>query len=84
VDKVIIRERYDVSNKPKISIQIYHGKYEGLVRAEVEFDSEEEARSFKPLNWMGIEMTDLPIARDAKLSTLTETEFNSYIDKAMN
>ncbi len=77
--EAIIRERYDLSKNPDISIQIYKGKHAGLIRAEVEFSSEEEARSFNPLPWMGKEMTDLPISRDSKLLDLTKEEFNSYL-----
>ena len=77
--QVIIRDRYDISAQLKISIQVYHGDYEGLVRAEVEFESEEQAMRFQPLEWMGKEMTGLPIARDAKLLDLTEEEFRIYL-----
>ncbi len=79
VGDALIRERYDVSENPKVSIQIYHGKHEGLVRAEVEFISEEEANAFQPLDWMGREMTGLPIARDAKLLDLTAEEFRNFL-----
>ena len=75
----IIRDRYDISSNPKISIQIYHGRFEGLVRAEVEFSSLEEAGSFTSLPWMGEEMTDLPIARDSKLIDLSNEEFQTFL-----
>lgn len=75
----IIRERYNISDKPNIAIQVYRGRFEGLVRAEVEFESEKEALDFVPLDWMGEEMTGLPIARDSKLIDLTENEFRSYL-----
>lgn len=77
--EAIIRDRYNISLKPEIAIQIYHGKFEGLIRVEIEFETEEEARSFIPLSWMGKEMTDLPIARDSKLLDLTKEEFQIYI-----
>ena len=75
----IVRERYDISSSPKISIQIYHGQFEGLVRVEVEFSSQEEACAFQPLPWMGQEMTGLPIARDAKLLNLSVDEFKRFV-----
>jgi adenylate cyclase len=77
--EAIIREKYVISSDPNIAIQIYHGKFEGLIRAEVEFDSEEEAKMFSSLPWMGEEMTGLPIARDAKLLDLTDLEFKKYL-----
>jgi CYTH domain-containing protein len=77
--EAVIRDRYNISYNPDIAIQIYHGRFEGLVRVEVEFDSEENARKFIPLPWMGDEMTGLPIARDAKLILLSESEFKKYL-----
>ncbi len=77
--EAIIRERYNISSNPDIVIQIYHGRFEGLIRAEVEFSSEKEANSFDPLPWMGEEMTGLPIARDSKLLDLTDEEFRKHI-----
>jgi adenylate cyclase len=78
---VVVRDRYDISANPMISIQVYRGRYEGLVRAEVEFASIEEASSFEPLPWMGAEMTGLPISRDATLIRLTEEELASYLNR---
>jgi CYTH domain-containing protein len=77
--EAIIRDRYNLSFNPDIVIQIYHGRFEGLIRAEVEFNSEAEAKSFIPLSWMGEEMTGLPIARDSKLLDLTDSEFRKYL-----
>lgn len=77
--EAIIRERYNISSNPDIAIEIYHGKFEGLIRVEVEFETEEEADSFVPLPWMGKEMTGLPIARDSKLLDLKVEEFQGYL-----
>ncbi len=60
-----IRDTYLLSKKPKITLQIYHGQFEGLIRAEVEFDSLQEANDFVPVYWMGKEITGLDIARDS-------------------
>lgn len=75
----LIRERFDISSNPKISIQIYRNNFEGLVRAEVEFNSKEEATAFQPLPWMGKEITGLPIARDSALLGLSRDEFQKYL-----
>lgn len=75
----ILRDRYDLSKNPDISIQIYRGRFEGLIRAEVEFKSVREAEDFVPPSWMGKEMTDLPIAYDSKLINLSTEEFQTFI-----
>ena len=77
--ETLIRDRYNILTNPEVSIQIYHGRFEGLVRAEVEFETEEKAKSFVPLPWMGKEMTGLSIARDSKLLDLTNEEFQEYL-----
>lgn len=42
-----------------IELDIYTGKYIGLVTAEVEFKTERECDNFVPLNWFGREVTSL-------------------------
>lgn len=41
-----------------IELDIYGGKHQGLVVAEVEFDSVEEANSFVPPAWFGEDITE--------------------------
>lgn len=38
-------------------LDVFHGKYEGLLLAEVEFSSEEEANAFVPPAWFDTEVT---------------------------
>ncbi|MFH1399401.1 MAG: hypothetical protein ABIG95_04805 [Candidatus Woesearchaeota archaeon] len=77
--KAIIRDSYLFSDNPNISIKIYHGNYEGLVRAEVEFLSEKEARAFEPLEWMGEEITESDLGKDARLVKLGKHEFRELL-----
>jgi CYTH domain-containing protein len=62
-----IRDTYLLSEIPKITLQIYKGTFEWLVRVEVEFWTIEEANAFEPLFWMGEEITWEIIARDSSL-----------------
>jgi adenylate cyclase len=41
----------------KIEVDVYERDLEGLVVAEVEFSSEDEARRFEPPEWIGEEVT---------------------------
>ena len=41
----------------KIEVDVYEGELEGLVVAEIEFPSEDEARAFEPPDWIGEEVT---------------------------
>jgi adenylate cyclase len=40
-----------------IELDVYAGDLDGLVVAEIEFSSEEEARAFDPPDWLGVEVT---------------------------
>lgn len=77
----IIRDSYLISEKPNITIKIYRGRFEGLIRAEVEFNSEEEARDYKPESWMGSEITTSPLGMDSRLLHLTPEEFKSLSNR---
>ena len=77
---IIFRDSYRISEHPRISIKKYHGTYEGLSLAEVEFDSHEAAEEFEPLPWMGAEVTDTPIGKDSRLVLLSWKEVKKVIE----
>ena len=43
-----------------VEVDVYADELEGLVVAEIEFASEEEARAFEPPSWLGEEVTGDP------------------------
>ena len=53
----------------RVEVDLYGGELEGLVVAEVEFDSERDAEGFEPLPWMGVEVTDDPAYKNESLAT---------------
>ena len=76
----VIRDSSLISESPQMTLKVYHDKYDGLIRAEVEFSSEEEAKSFEVPNWFGKEITNSPLGRDSRLLKLSEEEFQSLIN----
>lgn len=56
---VIIKRRYLIPLDGGLTceLDVFHGKYEGLLLAEVEFSSEEEANAFVPPAWFDTEVT---------------------------
>jgi adenylate cyclase len=80
--KGIRRDAYELSRNPDTSIKIYHGDYEGLVRVEVEFQSEDDARSFIPPSWFGPEITETALGRDKNLIRLSREEFKRVLREA--
>ena len=56
---VITKTRYRIPEKNGLTIEldVFHGRYEGLLLAEVEFATEEEANSYCPPDWFGEDVT---------------------------
>jgi CYTH domain-containing protein len=76
----IQRDSYIIQDNPKIVLRIYHGGFEGLIRAEVNFTSETEAQSFSPLEWFSKEITGTPLAQDGDLLKLSKDSFNNLLN----
>jgi CYTH domain-containing protein len=59
--KRLVKTRYEIPlGERVVEIDVYHGKHEGLVVAEVEFDAEEAAKDFQPPDWLGDDVTGDP------------------------
>ena len=54
----LTKVRYDVPLGDRVvEIDVYTGKHEGIVVAEVEFDDEQAARDFRVPDWLGKDVT---------------------------
>ena len=70
VDGVVEKTRHEVAlSGHVVEVDVYGGKLDGLVVAEVEFHSEREAASFTPPSWFVKEVTDDPNYRNAALAS---------------
>ena len=67
---VISKTRYLIPEKEGLTIEldIFHGEYEGLLLAEVEFSSEEEAHSYQPPAWFLEDVTYSPRYHNSNMS----------------
>lgn len=79
--QAIIRDSYLYLLDNNISIKKYYGKYEGLIRIEVKFDTAEDMENFIPLEWFGNEITNTFLAFDSKLIKLNKEEFLLQLKK---
>lgn len=75
VGEMITKHRYEVpipatpTHKKLIAeVDVFHGHLEGLVMVEVEFPSEEAAKTFEPPPWFGHDMTVIPEYKNAIMS----------------
>jgi CYTH domain-containing protein/predicted metalloenzyme YecM len=77
--KGLRRKSYRLDKISGGSIKEYLEKYAGLIRAEFEFESEKEANSFIPPEWVGREITHTQLARDSRLIKLGPEEFKKLL-----
>lgn len=72
-NELIIKTRYIVSidNGLKAELDIYEGNLKGFMNVEVEFNSLEEANSFKPPIWFGKDITEDEKYKNAYLSKVS-------------
>ena len=67
--RLIEKRRYILPfGKYKIELDIFKGKLEGLIYAEVEFPSKEEAEKFSAPEWFNRELTEEPGNSNADLA----------------
>lgn len=77
----IIRDSYVLLNNNNISIKKYLGKYKGLFRVEVKFDSIDDMNNYNKEIWLGEEITNSPLAFDKYLSKLSDSDFHNELKK---
>lgn len=76
----IVRHSYTVQeSNPKIEVKVYDGRFAGLIRAEIEFDSVEEMLSYQPASWMGVEISNTKVGNDVLLPDLSDQEFQEQL-----
>jgi adenylate cyclase len=57
----LTKVRYDVPwKKHTIEIDVYRGRHDGLVVAEVEFEDEKSCAEFQPPDWLGRDVSGKP------------------------
>ncbi len=67
----------------RVSIKKYLEEFSGFNRVEVKFNTREEMESYQKEPWMGIEITNTPLAFDKDLSKLSQKEFFYELTNAL-
>lgn len=76
IDGILIKKtRYNIPYKNNLIIEldIFSGHYESLILAEIEFQTEEEAKSFIPPDWFGKDVTFSGKYHNSKMSQKDNT-----------
>ena len=69
---IITKTRYEIPEKDNLTIEldVFEGKFDGLLLAEVEFASEEEALGYIPPEWFGEVVSNSTKYHNSTLSRL--------------
>ncbi|WP_418754502.1 CYTH domain-containing protein [Eshraghiella crossota] len=69
---IITKIRYEIPEKDDLTIEldVFEGKFDGLLLAEVEFASEEEALGYIPPEWFGEDVSNSTKYHNSTLSRL--------------
>ena len=69
---IITKTRYEIPEKDNLTIELdaFEGKFDGLLLAEVEFASEEEALGYIPPEWFGEDVSNSTKYHNSTLSRL--------------
>lgn len=69
---IITKTRYEIPEKDDLTIEldVFEGKFDGLLLAEVEFTSEEEALGYIPPEWFGEDVSNSTKYHNSTLSRL--------------
>lgn len=67
---IIEKTRYEIPEKDNLTIELdfFHGAHDGLILAEVEFDSEEKAKAYIPPEWFGEDVSQSSKYHNSSLS----------------
>lgn len=69
---IITKTRYEIPEKDNLTIEldVFEGNFDGLLLAEVEFASEEEALGYVPPEWFGEDVSNSTKYHNSTLSRL--------------
>ncbi|MCR4609517.1 MAG: CYTH domain-containing protein [Eubacterium sp.] len=78
---VITKTRYKIPEKDNLTIEldIFHGIFDGLIFAEVEFPDEEAARAYTPPLFFGRDVTETGTFQNSSLSAMDPADIDELI-----
>ena len=67
---IITKKRYEIPTHDNLIIELdlFEGLFQGITLAEVEFESEEQANSYTPPEWFGLDVTYSSEYHNSKMS----------------
>lgn len=81
---IISKTRYIIkrdSDENRIEVDVYHGSLTGLITAEVEFDSAQEAVDYNPPEWFGEDVTENAQYKNRNLAKISSEKFSKTAEQ---
>ena len=79
---LITKTRYKIPDRDGLTIEldIFHGLFDGLIFAEVEFPDESTAAGYIPPDYFGREVTEDPSYQNSSLSMMNPEDIRAFIN----
>lgn len=82
--EVVKREVFVKLGNPTVWVMVYHDRFEGFGRIEVQFKNNKEASDFVPWEWLGKELTGLPLEKEDTMLDLTKEKFQELLTQNLD
>ena len=81
---LIEKDRYKIplDDGYTLELDVFHGIYEGLIIAEIEYESIEKAESYKAPGYLYCDVSEYPEYQNSSLSTMSPDEIRELLEKS--
>ena len=81
---LIEKDRYKIplDDGYTLELDVFHGIYEGLIIAEIEYESIEKAESYKAPGYLYCDVSEYPEYQNSSLSTMSPDEVRELLEKS--
>ena len=81
---LIEKDRYKIplDDGYTLELDVFHGIYEGLIIAEIEYESIEKAESYKAPGYLYCDVSEYPEYQNSSLSAMSPDEIRELLEKS--
>lgn len=81
VGNLIQKDRYKIPLQDSLTLEldVFHGDFEDLIIAEIEFETIEKAESYNAPGYLSCEVTDQPKYQNSSLSSMSKKEIEALL-----
>ena len=81
IGNLIEKDRYKIPLEDgyTLELDVFHGDFEGLIIAEIEFESIEKAESYKAPGYLSCDVSNIPKYQNSSLSSMSADEIKELL-----